>query len=201
VFGLVIADITSIQWRGFVNGVASLPFIVNAFVASDISSAISLENWRWGVSHTRWIPLVQNAYLSLVDSLSTECSLSSFLPVSSRSSRFSSGLTGKRRNLEVSLTLLLTRIDCTEQKTRHQPIALSPVSSDIAHRRQQGSDEPRKPFVRAAMEYLDKMDAFGLLLLTFAWCLMLLPFTLSASADNGYKNRELKICAERVRCI
>lgn len=42
------------------------------------------------------------------------------------------------------------------------------------------------------MEYLDKMDAFGLLILTFAWCLMLLPFTLSAGADNGYKNRKSK---------
>lgn len=43
------------------------------------------------------------------------------------------------------------------------------------------------------MEYLDKMDAFGLLLLTFGWCLMLLPFTLSAGAKGGYNNRELKL--------
>jgi hypothetical protein len=65
---------------------------------------------------------------------------------------------------------------------------LSFASSDIAQRRVQGSDEPRKPFIRAAMEYLDKMDAFGLLLLTFGWCLMLLPFTLSAGAKGGYNN-------------
>ncbi|KAJ9126987.1 hypothetical protein QFC24_001218 [Naganishia onofrii] len=143
-FGLVIADITSIQWRGFVNGVASLPFIVNAFVASDISSAISLENWRWGYG---MFAIILPACI---------------LPVLS----------------------ILFWADWKAKKLG----ALSPVSSDIAHRRQQGSDEPRKPFVRAAMEYLDNMDAFGLLLLTFAWCLMLLPFTLSASADNGYKN-------------
>lgn len=65
------------------------------------------------------------------------------------------------------------------------------ASSDIAQRRQQGSDEPKKPFFRAALEYLDKMDAFGLLLLTFGWCLMLLPFTLSAGAKGGYDNRKL----------
>lgn len=67
-------------------------------------------------------------------------------------------------------------------------LELSFASSDIAQRRQQGSDEPKKPFIRAAMEYLDKMDAFGLLLLTFGWCLMLLPFTLSAGAKGGYNN-------------
>lgn len=58
-FGLIIADITSIQWRGFVNGVASLPFIINAFVASDISSAISYGNWRWGVSRCLDVDSVQ----------------------------------------------------------------------------------------------------------------------------------------------
>lgn len=35
------------------------------------------------------------------------------------------------------------------------------------------------------------IDAFGLVLLGFSWTLILLPFTLSASAADGYKNRML----------
>ena len=179
-FGLLIADITSIQWRGFVNGVASLPFIINAFVASDISSAISLANWRWGVRRYHSISLL---VLTLLYSM--VCSPSSFPLVSRLFSPCSSGRTGRHRSLDV-------RIFAMSPSTRADPFPdLSFASSDIAQRRQQGSDEPRKPFFRAALEYLDKMDAFGLLLLTFGWCLMLLPFTLSAGAKGGYDNRKL----------
>ncbi|WVQ71398.1 hypothetical protein IAR50_000932 [Cryptococcus sp. DSM 104548] len=49
--GILIADITSLQWRGFIIGVYSLPFIIWAFVAGDISdgiSAYSSNGWRWG---------------------------------------------------------------------------------------------------------------------------------------------------------
>jgi MFS family permease len=53
VMGILIADITSLQWRGAVQGAYSLPWALNAFVAGYISSDISAysENgWRWGVS-------------------------------------------------------------------------------------------------------------------------------------------------------
>ncbi|KAF8880998.1 drug:h+ antiporter [Infundibulicybe gibba] len=46
---IIIADLTTLKWRGVVSSLVSLPFIVNAFVGSNISSAI-LKNasWRWG---------------------------------------------------------------------------------------------------------------------------------------------------------
>jgi hypothetical protein len=48
---LLIADITSLQWRAFANGAVNLPYVVNAFVAGFISagiSAYSANGWRWG---------------------------------------------------------------------------------------------------------------------------------------------------------
>ncbi|KAK7033011.1 hypothetical protein R3P38DRAFT_3313100 [Favolaschia claudopus] len=51
VLGIIIADITSLQWRGFMQGLFSLPFIITAFVAGKIASGISantLNGWRWG---------------------------------------------------------------------------------------------------------------------------------------------------------
>lgn len=50
---LLIADITSLQWRAFVNGAVNLPYVLNAFVAGYITSGInaySQDGWRWGVS-------------------------------------------------------------------------------------------------------------------------------------------------------
>ncbi|KAI0628168.1 drug:h+ antiporter [Trametes polyzona] len=46
---VIIADITTLQWRGIVSGMTSLPFLVNAFVGSNLSNFF-LEhlNWRWG---------------------------------------------------------------------------------------------------------------------------------------------------------
>lgn len=49
--------------------------------------------------------------------------------------------------------------------------------------------ESRSP-LQIFIKICSAIDAFGLILLGFSWTLILLPFTLSASAGNGYKNRE-----------
>ncbi|KAJ7172314.1 drug:h+ antiporter [Mycena filopes] len=46
---VVIADITTLKWRGLVLSLNSLPFLINAFVGSNISAAIiEHAGWRWG---------------------------------------------------------------------------------------------------------------------------------------------------------
>ncbi|KAF8149148.1 drug:h+ antiporter [Crassisporium funariophilum] len=46
---IIIADITTLKWRGFVSGMMSSPFIINAFVGSNISTNIlNGAGWRWG---------------------------------------------------------------------------------------------------------------------------------------------------------
>ncbi|KAI0793538.1 MFS general substrate transporter [Fomes fomentarius] len=46
---VIIADITSLKWRGLVTGLTSAPFILNAVIGSKLANAV-LENlgWRWG---------------------------------------------------------------------------------------------------------------------------------------------------------
>ncbi|RXK36198.1 hypothetical protein M231_06542 [Tremella mesenterica] len=44
---IVIADMTSLRWRGLVSGLVSAPFIINNFVAAEIAEGV-LPNWRWG---------------------------------------------------------------------------------------------------------------------------------------------------------
>jgi len=46
---IIVADITTLQWRGFVTALLSLPFVINAFIGSNVSSAIVTgSGWRWG---------------------------------------------------------------------------------------------------------------------------------------------------------
>ncbi|KAK8865789.1 hypothetical protein IAR55_000936 [Kwoniella newhampshirensis] len=44
---IVIADMTTLRWRGLVTGLVSAPFIINNFVAAEIAEGV-LPNWRWG---------------------------------------------------------------------------------------------------------------------------------------------------------
>ncbi|KAK0206671.1 drug:h+ antiporter [Desarmillaria ectypa] len=46
---IIIADITTLQWRGFAVGMTSLPFIINAFIGSNVSTRVlNGAGWRWG---------------------------------------------------------------------------------------------------------------------------------------------------------
>ncbi|TFK33911.1 drug:h+ antiporter [Crucibulum laeve] len=46
---IIIADITTLKWRGLVSGLMSLPFVINAFVGSNIAAnVITGAGWRWG---------------------------------------------------------------------------------------------------------------------------------------------------------
>ncbi|KAG8949843.1 hypothetical protein FRC03_000216, partial [Tulasnella sp. 419] len=48
---IIIADITTLKWRGLVQSLTSAPFIVNAFVSAFISEGIlgpDFKGWRWG---------------------------------------------------------------------------------------------------------------------------------------------------------
>lgn len=46
---IIIADITTLKWRGLVSSLTSLPFVVNGFVGPNIATSILTHSgWRWG---------------------------------------------------------------------------------------------------------------------------------------------------------
>lgn len=45
---LIVADLTSLQYRGVAFGLISITYIPFAFVAPNIASGIGLRHWRWG---------------------------------------------------------------------------------------------------------------------------------------------------------
>ncbi|KAM5541824.1 hypothetical protein V8D89_004553 [Ganoderma adspersum] len=46
---IIVADITTLKWRGLVASLTSAPFIVNAFVGSNVATQVlERSGWRWG---------------------------------------------------------------------------------------------------------------------------------------------------------
>lgn len=49
---IIIADMTSLRWRGLVGGLATAPFLINIFASAEIASRV-LPNWRRGYVQVR----------------------------------------------------------------------------------------------------------------------------------------------------
>ncbi|KAK6903936.1 hypothetical protein I203_107447 [Kwoniella mangroviensis CBS 8507] len=151
VSSILLGDITSLQWRGFVNGLYSLPFIPFAFVAGDIAASInaySVNGWRWGYGMFCII-----------------------VPVT----------------IAPSIAVLFWG-DYRAKKVG----ALSLASSSYARKRLlSGTTQARKTPTQLLIHYARQMDAFDLLLLTFAFGCILSPFTLNTTAKGGYTNPSL----------
>ncbi|KAK0459375.1 MFS general substrate transporter [Desarmillaria tabescens] len=45
---IVVADLSPLKWRGFATALPSSPYIINAFVAAEITNGFLPGKWRWG---------------------------------------------------------------------------------------------------------------------------------------------------------
>jgi MFS family permease len=50
--GVLVADITSLQWRALIQALVTTPNIINGFLAGDIAAGVNAydggNGWRWG---------------------------------------------------------------------------------------------------------------------------------------------------------
>ncbi|KAK8849795.1 hypothetical protein IAR55_005131 [Kwoniella newhampshirensis] len=151
VVSILLADITSLQWRGLVTGLYSLPFIPFAFVAGDIASGIdaySANGWRWGYGmFCIMIPILIAPAIGIL-------------------------FWADRRAQKVG--------------------ALSLASSTYARERALTGEAPvARTRSATCLYYARRIDAVGLILMGFAFGCILTPFTLSTTAQGGYKNPSL----------
>jgi hypothetical protein len=57
VFTILLGDLSPLKWRGFMQGLASMPYVVNFAISPRIVTALKADqgdNWRWGVSSCRY---------------------------------------------------------------------------------------------------------------------------------------------------
>jgi MFS family permease len=52
VFTILLGDLSPLKWRGFMQGLSSMPYVVNFAISPRIVSALHVDtgndNWRWG---------------------------------------------------------------------------------------------------------------------------------------------------------
>ncbi|KAK6215633.1 siderophore iron transporter [Colletotrichum tabaci] len=163
---IIVADLTPLEWRGFVSSLLSTPFIINTWFAGKIVDAVQArDQWRWGYG---MFAIIMPAALG--PAIATLLYLD-------RKAR-NEGIV----NLASSNAARRAAEELAEEKGYDGPrgaiVAPAPP-------------EPSATWTESLKRSLVEIDAFGLVLLGFGWTLLLLPFSLKTYADNGWRNRSL----------
>lgn len=191
---IIVADLTPLEWRGFVGSLLSTPFIINTWFAGKIVDAISSRNqWRWYVT-SRHRPVI------------VPCCMDSLYDV---------GLTPSRGYgmfaiiMPAALCPAIATLIYLDRKAKKKGL-VNMASSNAARRaakelnEEDGQDTttprglivapaavPKETWRQAAIRIFHEIDAFGLVLLGFGWSLLLLPFSLKTYAKHGWRNESL----------
>ena len=162
---IIVADLTPLQWRGFVGSLLSTPFIVNTWFAGEIVEAISSRNrWRWGYG---MFAIIMPA--ALLPAIIT-------LVVLDRRAR--------QEGLVNMASGNAARRAAREQAEREGIEAPRGVIAVPAA-------DKASSWKESLIQGFHEIDAVGLVLLGFGWSLLLLPFSLSTYADGGWNNPSL----------
>ena len=162
---IVIADTTTLKWRGLVNALMAVPFIINGFVGANISTQV-IENstWRWGCALPPILfthVLVTNRMYHLSDGMFTIL-------------------------VPVALSPLVFTLFWAERKARR----LGLVEKALGRPAEQTtpSRQTRTSIPVLVWRWAEAFDLIGLVLLVVAVALILVPLTLSSTASHGWHN-------------
>lgn len=159
---IIVADLTPLEWRGFVSAMLSAPFIINTWFSGKIVEALSTgELWRWGYGMFAIImPVCLGPAIFTLIYLERKAHKEGIV------------------NLASSNAARRAARELAEKEGYEAPrgIIVAPAV------------EPALTWTQALKRNLEEIDAFGLLLLGFGWALLLLPFSLKTYAIGGWKN-------------
>jgi biotin transporter BioY len=172
---IIIADITTLKWRGLVSGLVNSPFIINGFVGANIASAIvSRGSWRWGCKSRSFYFFLFSHFIYFVDGM-----FAILVPM--------------------ALAPLIVTLLWAERKARIeglintelQPTPTTPTTSTTLMKPLSNKDK--------ILKVASQLDVFGLLLLGGGVSCILLPLTLAKTASKGWKNRSSPLPPARHR--
>ncbi|KAH9932758.1 uncharacterized protein BXZ73DRAFT_46749 [Epithele typhae] len=151
VTGIIVSDMTSLQWRGFAYAVTgSAPWLINTWVSTSITTGISAstaDGWRWGFGMFAIM-------------------------------------------IPVTLTPALFLLFWGDRKAKKLG-ALSLAASGHTRRNVLQGDADSQPILKRILTSWNAMDGLGLLLIGFSCAMLLIPFTLSTTAKEGFRNPSL----------
>ncbi|KAF6816301.1 siderophore iron transporter [Colletotrichum plurivorum] len=162
---IIVADLTPLEWRGFVSSLLSTPFIINTWFAGKIVDAMQAKNqWRWGYGMFAIImPAALSPAIGTLLYLDKKAKKDDIVNIASSNAarRAARHLAGEKG-----------------YEGPHGAI-IAPAA------------EEKTTWTQSLKRNLIEIDAFGLILLGFGWSLLLLPFSLKTYADHGWRNQSL----------
>ncbi|KAF6829221.1 siderophore iron transporter [Colletotrichum musicola] len=162
---IIVADLTPLEWRGFVSSLLSTPFIINTWFAGKIVDAMQAKNqWRWGYG---MFAIIMPAALGPA--------IGTLLYLDKKAKK--DGIV----NIASSNAARRAARDLAGEKGYEGPhgAIVAPAA------------EEKTTWTQSLKRNLIEIDAFGLILLGFGWSLLLLPFSLKTYADHGWRNQSL----------
>lgn len=165
---ILCGDLVPLKYRGLAQGLLSTPYLATVWYTSSIAQALGTDkNWRWGYGmYCIIMPVVMGPAILVILYLER-----------------------KARQQGLSLTAAEPIEDSTAQtpivddEEKKPDVPQQPKLSDL--------EVPRKTATKRLIEIWHELDSVGLILLGFGWSLLLLPFSLSAYANDGYRNPSL----------
>ncbi|XWW96834.1 hypothetical protein V2A60_004814 [Cordyceps javanica] len=161
---IIVADLTPLEWRGFVSSLLSTPFIINTWFSGKIVEAMSSRGqWRWGYGMFAIImPVALGPAIAVLIYLDRKAKKHGLVNMASSNAA--------RRAAADALA---------EKQDRSSPRGLVVAAAATG---------PQEPWARALLRNWHEIDAFGLIILGFGWSLLLLPFSLKTYAEHGWRN-------------
>ena len=159
---VIVADITTLRWRGLVQGLTTAPFIINAFVGANVAAdVIKSVGWRWG-------------YGMSVHALPCVVAL---VPDSRRFAIMTPIIT-----LPIILTL------AWGQRRAKQ---LGVLATSYYGQQAQAATGNHKSFLTKAREFALDIDLLGLALFTIGWGLLLIPLTIVNGGKQKWSSGDI----------
>ncbi|KAL1712895.1 hypothetical protein EV715DRAFT_259012 [Schizophyllum commune] len=162
---VIVADLTTLEWRAFVGSMLSTPFLINTWFSGRIVEAFSTgERWRWGYGMFAIImPVVLAPAIATLIHLDREAQREGIVNIASSNAA--------RRAARV------------EAEGSDVPRGL--VVAKLVEEQPTWLEQTRKNLI--------EIDAIGLLLLGFGWGMVLLPFVLNSKMKEGWESPRMII--------
>ena len=169
---IIVADLTPLEWRGFVGSMLSTPFIINTWFSGKIVEALqSRGQWRWGYGMFAIImPAALGPAIAVLIFLDRKARRAGIVNMASSNAA--------RRAAAAAAA--------TSDASRHVGDDAIPHDTIVA-----SAPAPENSRWESLKRNLEEIDAVGLILLGFGWSLLLLPFSLKTYAQHGWKNQSL----------
>ncbi|OAA54126.1 siderochrome-iron transporter [Niveomyces insectorum RCEF 264] len=184
---IFVADTSDFRHRALLSSLPDTPFLITVWIGPSMAAAIlAVTSWRWG--YALWAFILPLAFLPLGASLAVKA----YQTRTYRRQRRRSCLMGlAARPKSAVLRRHGHRPSSSGRITNTNPVA--PNNSFTAHAADQGHAAPAlggsgKRSSSAFRQLLVDLDAVGILLLTVALSLVLLPLTLAGSVPDGWSN-------------